>query len=78
MPYALWLMANALCYPALLAPTVREILASPFAAGDGPPVTQRTVEFHAAKTVSYARCCLIRDVRKRSDASEIRATRERR
>lgn len=63
MPYASWLMAHALCHPGRPAPTMREILASPFAAGDGPPVTRCAGQFHAAKTVFYALYCLIRDVR---------------
>lgn len=69
-------MAHALCYPGRPTPTVREILASPFAAGDGPPVTRSTVEFHAAKTLFFALYCLIRDVRNtpRSTQDETRTS----
>lgn len=61
MPCGLWLMPYTI---RALPTTVRGILASPFAAGDGPPVTRSTVKFHAVKTVfSTPFIALFEDVR---------------
>lgn len=64
MPCGLWLMPYSIPDRRATAYRAGRILASPFAAGDGPPVTRSTVKFHAVKTVfSTPFIALFEDVR---------------